>query len=257
MLKELFQAIADQAIKASAPVKDAFDPTKFYVYRDNEGELKTLGSAVEFRRHSVNTIDDLAQFAKDHIDEVEMSSVFYNRNSITLFINDEDRRDRVTIELALSPQFTLMKELKGSAEQGEVIRALRSTLFGCFSPDLKLVESLRNLKWGDESTGESNLQRGKASIGSAIRRELNGLESIPEYIDFTVPVFSTKVEYKATIKCLLDPDEKNKRIILAPLPGQIDTALFEAEVEIGRRLALAMQTSEDGKGPCFLYHGSP
>lgn len=257
MLRELFQSISDQAVRASAPIKDAFDPTKPYVWRDAKGEIKMFGSAVEFRAHRVETIDDIAQFYRDHSSNEASSSIFYMRDRVVLLIDDEDRRDRVTLALSLSPQLVCLDQMKGAVEQSALIRTLRTTLYGCFSPDLKLVDALRNLKWNDETSGQSDIQRGRASIGSAIRRELTGLEAMPEYIHFTVPVFASKVEHKAIIRCLFDPDEKTKRIILEPLPGEIDRALFMAEEEIGRRLALALKSGEDGSVPCFLYHGSP
>lgn len=251
MLKELFDAINQRAQAAMAPNFVDWNPHKAHAYRRPDGSVATIDAEPAVRKHRLASIDDLAQFAKDHSQDGGV--FFYDAEQITFFLDDAARTHSAYIELDFSDPWRELNNLAGKngrVSQQELIWSLRTTFKGCL-PDKTILEAVRNCRFDQEAKKESELQRGRSSIGTAILTKFAGLAELPEYVTFNCPVWKGAVQFNVPVECVLDPDEKNGSFILAPLPGALTAATVLAEQELGRRLTIAL--GED----FMLYNGVP
>src|SRR6185295_11082896 len=124
MLKELFEAIynrANENAKLAAAATDPkffpFDPYKDTAYK--KGDVLVFTQAKPpLRRHTVASLDDLVQFARDHMAEGRQGVCWYSLAGITFFLCDERRDHIVTLPLAYHPQFSFLQDQ--DAGDGEI-----------------------------------------------------------------------------------------------------------------------------------------
>lgn len=274
MLKELFEAIynrADANAKLAAAATDPkffpFDPYKETAYKKGD-ELVFTQARPPLRRHTVSSLEDLVQFAFDHMVGGKRGVCWYSLAGISFFLCDELRDHIVNLPLVYHPQFDFLQDQNsgdGSISQRDLYRELRTTFKR--SVDQRTVEAIKNLKFEALTAGTSDLQRGKSSMGQQVIKELKGVMELPEDVTFTkVAVWAGHVEYVDKCDCYLDPDEQNKTLTLKPIPGEIARITANAEKELGARLALSFGQSDipssscmeaDPKPKILLYCGKP
>jgi len=183
-------------------------------------------------------------------------TVWYDRTQVTCLLDDATRRDRVTLKLELSPQFTELAALDGkrrSWKQPDLILWLRVNFSKALDLHPELLKALRSLRWQTSSDGSGVIAHGKASLGKSIQAELSGAELIPETVTFNVPVFHGCMPgLWGLVPCVLDINAKDETIALIPLAGAIEKALRDAEERLGEMLK-GMLGDEFGR----LYYGQP
>jgi hypothetical protein len=232
-----------------------WDPYKPFSYKKPDGATELVDARPQIRKHQLMSIDDIGQFAKDHAVGEVKGVCFYNRDKIHYYIDDSTRLDCAAVALACSPsmiELMNLEEKRGAKiTQRELIWSLRTVFKDRLTDGPKIITAIRNVKFDSETKKESEIQRGKASIGNSIQKQFVGLQELPEYITFRVPVWEGPIEHIADVECILDPDEQTGNFLLQPLPGAIEDVFTKAEQELGRRLAIAL-----GEGH-FLYNGLP
>lgn len=105
--------------------------------------------------------------------------VWHSHNGgVVAVLDDEDRRDTVTLELLAADEFrTLLQvaERSGCAarnyDQQSFVRLLRVELAGCLE-DPTVIGSLRQLDWEKAEKGHATSQHGKESLGKSIQAKV-------------------------------------------------------------------------------------
>lgn len=236
----------------------AIDPkeTKRLVIVDANGKSTVLHEPAR-RNHAdcdLETLVDLAWRYAPH------SSIWVGLDRVRMFTDDEQRRDVAALSLDQSTPMNWLGCLPAALPQRDLIHVLRTLLRDALiDAGQGLVQALRKVTWEREENRASEIGRGKASIGKSMREEIKGMDLVPEYVTFTVPVWDG-LPYQARIEVALDPDESNQTFRLTPLPGHNHAAgLLAAAAQLKRdvREALAAHELADKDRMPEVYAGNP
>jgi hypothetical protein len=185
----------------------------------------------------------------------EQAAVWYSREAVVCLLDDSDRRDRVTLALAPSPQLAALIELEAKRQpvaQADLLFLLRTTFKGCC--DTSLVPALRSVQWKVAQDSASNIDRSKRSVGKSIEQEVLGLGSVPETTTLAVPVFAAaSLDALAHVECVVEPVLDKERFLFYPLPGQVESAWTAGEAWLLARLMALL--GEDS--PVSVHYGRP
>src|ERR1019366_440856 len=117
-----------------------------------------------------------------------------------------------------------------------------------------IVDCIRVIKWEASSASDGNIQRGKTSVGKAATAAATGLESVPEQVTLSVPIFDNSFMPKPyDVRCALEIFEDTARLQLFPLPGEIEKAYARAEADLCQSLHDLL--GAESKVPVYL--GTP
>lgn len=224
---------------------------------DRRGYLVQGGTAQELsllpspRTHTVGTLDDLAQAAAKW---GKKGAIWHSPAGIVLVVDDDDRRDRVTLELQYHPHFETLRKLEeqASLDQRSLVRLLKHDLAGVV-PD-SLLPKIRGLDVSTAGKQGSDLQHGRERGTREFQAELIGAKDIPETFAARVRVYDLPgLEYE-TISLSLDITLPPALVsfIITPLPNQLHEAEHNAQRRIGAMLA---DLVEDDGPPIFF--GTP
>lgn len=258
MLTEFLEWIGKQAVDATGPQVEEFDPTKVHLVRLPDGTTKEIGGKPIWRRHKASDLDTIVRFAMrfDELTDV-FPAVWYNRAAVVCLIDDEDRRERVQFDLAFSPQLVRLQELEKQPllDNRAIVFLLRTVFKNCLGRVPNLVELLRTVKWEGSSDGVADIQRGKSSVGTSARIAMESAKgTIPEYVVLTVPIFSAgSLAYVIEdVECVVEPIEESKSFKFFPVPGALELAIAKAESAVRITILEGLKESE-----VPVYYGTP
>ena len=252
MLKELLDGLVELAQKSDAIqiVHEAKDGTT--LYRSTTGAIGHFDRPPDPRNHKALDSSAVTDFASVN----DGSVIWYSREAVVCLINDETRRDRVTLTLEYSPQMKFFRQLEanGTAHtQAQLVLILRTTLAGCAEDEAAktLLPAIRAVKFTKTSEGEAAIDHGRASIGKRLTEQATGAVAIPETVVFKIPVFANAFQFECPVICAVDVDAGKETFRLIPLPLEIERAIVEAEGKIFDEL----HASEGTGRP--IYYGAP
>ncbi len=237
MLQELFEAIQEQAREAMSPkvFQAPGEPPHRYYLATPDGTTSLLSADPPPRNHQASDLETVARWASAGAGPV---AVWYSRAGVVALLNDETRRDRVSLKLTLSPQMKTIMALDVKApayDQKAFIRLLRIDLAGCL-PSPNLLQAVRTLKFSVLRGVEGEVQHGKESIGRALKAELVGANALPEDVILRLPPWEGVVAAHVEIACAVEIDPVGERPQLIPFPGQVERAVRAAEADLGSQL---------------------
>ncbi len=252
---EFVKAIGDMALKAGAPsfVAPGQEPSGVYYIRDQGGELKLVHAEPPYRQHQAGDLSAVVEFAKRFAENTPV--IWYHRDKVVCVIDDNNRRDAVTLPLDLSVQVLTLRQWEKNQPylpQATAVLTLRTVFESCLGMAGGLIDVLRKVKFRTTADGSGEVQHGKASVGRAIESEITGAGAIPEYVAFDVPIFGNALAHRGTIRCALEPNPAAGSVAFIPLPGEIEKAVAKAEGEIRDDLG---ELLGDAKVP--VYYGRP
>ena len=202
-----------------------------------DGNIVMVNAEPDPRDHKARDLSAIIAFAE--AEQTKNSAVWYSRDAVVCLINDDDRRDRVTLRLDLSPQILQLMAFEKntiSLKQSQLVILLRTTFAGCLSTAGEIITIVRNLKFKATIDGQSNLQHGSSSVGRALQQEITGAKAIPEEITLDVPIFANAFNFTGRIRVAIDIDIATETFRLIPLPLEIERAIAGAENKIGEAL---------------------
>lgn len=247
--------LTKRALIGGRIVKAPAEPPHVYYTADDgpDGITLTKQTATPPAERSIATdISTLVDWAKE---AKAGSEVWYSRRGIVGSPSPE-RPDagRCSLPLAPSPQLAFLigvDKTPASLTQTQLIRTLRTTLFGTFGGDLLVSVRKINLKKGKEVNVEQ--QRGKVSMNRSDIAEMTGISDIPEVVAFEVPVFSSaNIGARAVVKCDLDLNADTENFTLTVLPGEIEAAFVKGEAWLSKEILDCI-----GKDKVTVYYGEP
>jgi len=211
------------------------EPEGVYFIQKPTGEVEKQQAERPHRRHLVHDIPSMIVALSVSEEPV---SIFYNSQKIVGFYNDLSRRESVTMELGYSPQMDELASIANALPHGvdyaqaDLIRWMRITMGGCVRPSV--IDSVRLVRFEQSQAVDSTVQRGKASISKTQQAELTNAQSLPESFLCTVPVFkNASLPFKADLRVMLEPDEKNSQFTLAMVPMDFEIAANQSEDRLG------------------------
>lgn len=255
MLSEFLNNICDRAVAGSKPQMVEADPTKTYASKEPDGKIVFFGGRTPYRNHQAQDLETIAAFAERFAPD---PSIWYSREGITLFVNDDERNDRVLVELLHTDQIHLLRKwetTKPKLTQREFLLHLRTVLTpAAFPSDPTLIDNLRKVKWESGAKAEGEIQRGRSSIGKAVAAEATFLAHIPETVTVSVPIFANSFSPRSyPVTCALEIYEDSQQLQMFPLPGQVERAYSAAEADLCKSILDLL--GEDSEVP--VYFGVP
>jgi hypothetical protein len=168
MLKELFDAIGEQAIAA--------EQAKVITLPGKRGDyaLQLPNGTIEYRtappdRHGerIDRLTDLRHFISHELAGKE-SRVYVEEKAVTAVYDQADRRDRVVWPLKLSePYQWLANNAAKQLDQAGLLRVLRIVFRNCLM-DGNLIPLIRQLKFNAAGEANADLQHGRESMGKSV-----------------------------------------------------------------------------------------
>lgn len=266
--KELFQAISEQAVKASTRLVDLpEEPNGVYGIILPDGTLQVCKPELPWRDHQAHSLSDFIAYVLNTVAAgitsgdpeavTAMSTnvvVWYSRNGIIAILNDgASRQDHLTLPLTMSPQLLGLQSLERSGKcfsQKDFVALLRIQLANCLNGSPMLLSAVRNLKITANSSGTGVVEHTRRSVGQSIEQEVTGSGSIPETITVHLPVFENP-NTRYDVCCAIEVDPNGPQFKLIPLPLQLEEAVRQAESDLGEQLSAALA------GKVHVYYGVP
>ncbi len=261
-LKESLELLLKTAVTAAGPQHKEVDPTKKYAALMPDGNTIFIGGEVPWRKHKAKDLETIAAFADKFSGaspSVGGASIWVSRNAVVLLTNDSDRRERVTVEMIASDQIIALANLddkKPMQKQRDLLFQLRTVFTETALPKFpKLIEMLRKIDFTAGSKAETDIQRGKSSLGKSLVAEAKFAGGdIPEQITLDVPVFDNNFARGThEVICALEIYEGEQALQLFPLPGEVEKAYASAE----SRLISDMRDLLGKDATVPVYFGTP
>lgn len=265
MLNELFQEIIKLGQQSALPkiIRHNEEPAHHYFLARPGGQITEHVTEPPTRNHMAGDLSAVAGWVVatwpnekgEEYNIAELPVVWFSRNAVTLFLDDSNRRNRITLKLSLHPQLKDLQTLEHSQtwhDQKSFVRLLRVKLAGCLQPENNALETFRRIRFKKVDEGSIAILHTKSSIGRQIEAEIAGASIIPEELLLMVPVFEGPLsEHSFPIRCAVETDPAKEAFQLIPFPGEIEKAICAAEKKIGRLLRGDMGEEIP------IYYGTP
>lgn len=251
MIAEAIKALAELAVKASAPQKiDSGDPRQIgYVIN---GEVDHVNTEPAPRKHEVKSLADVVALATRFAGSEDSPVVWYDEDAVTLVIDDQGHRlETATFRLLTSEVFDKLAELaksKPRLDQKSFVRLLRIDLAGTLEP-VVLLNAVRAVRWS--SVTDANIGKQRESMGRDIEARCSDGKDLPDDVTLRVPVYRVAGERTPLpCRCSVEVDATDGTFRLLPFPDELDRVRQAAVASIAERLAEQL-----GDVPC--YYGKP
>lgn len=271
MLQELFSAIGKQAVEAAGKRIFTCPAEPEHVYFDlADGKLSRREAAPRPRGHVAASLEVITDFARRFCvspDESEpavtsegkptgVPTIWYSRAGIVCLLDDFERRDRVTMPLALSKQMEILFQMENrrtGVKQPEFIRQLRIDFADALGKADGIVDLVRRVKFRVNSEAEVETRHVKTSVGRTLNAEITGAGQLPEEITLEPRIFASGFPIiRGRIVCALEVDPQLEQFYLTPTAGQMEQAMADAEDAIEGRIGELLGSIE-----VPVYYGVP
>lgn len=253
----------ERIVNAAAPSRRIVvapgEPEGVYYVVDDDGVMTRVTAQLPPLDHAADDLPTLtARAAKWNEDRPDSVAVWYDRGSVVAVAAvDGVPPNTCTVSLEPSAQLAKLAEWRKAGRvlvsQKEFVLLLRTLLSGCWNQQPTLLDAVRRLRTQKAADVNSEVQRGRVSMGKTMLAEMSGVADIPERVTFEVPVFAgAAVRAIAEVRVVLDPDPESEQLMVVVLPDEIDRAFAVGE-------ETAQQTLDgllDGTG-IPVYHGRP
>jgi len=247
MFAELLGKLEQLISKAESPkVIPTGDHRKSVV--SVNGSIQSFDVPAGIREHEITRIEDFIAAANRW--GKDKGVIFHNHERIELVVDDEDRRDRVYMDLEKSQTFQFLSTLNGSSmDHKAFVSCLKTILLGKVHDGL--LPLVRKLEAATGTRTMSEMQHGRERGTKEFQAELIGTSELPEIIAVLTPVYANAGLQKAqSIKCTLDVEIPSLAVRLCPLPDEITTAIQMAQANINDILSAEVDGIQ-------VFHGSP
>jgi hypothetical protein len=189
MLKEFWESLTKSARETVLPQKLPFDGGDGReVYFAIDGRIENRDVRPEPRHHEFTTLESFAEAVNHYSDG---ATVWVGRQSIVALIDDDDRRDRLTLHLPYSEQWKVLLQLQQTpvVTQEKLVQLLRTELLGIGGRE-SLLQTVSKIKWHRNESGEASITHAGESMGKSIQAAVSGAGNIPEDAVVTTTVYA-------------------------------------------------------------------
>lgn len=252
MLKEFVEAISQLAVDGAGPQIKDHDPYEPSATIDSHGNTVIDPGLPRPRKHVALDLGTIAEFAK----RFDSAAIWYSRKAVVALIDDNDRKDTVRLEMTYSEELLKLMDLqkfKPWFDQRAILTFLRTVFTPAALPmHTTLINDLRVVKFDATQTGNSEVIRGKSSVGKTAMAKVEGWDQLPEVVTLAVPVLGNAfIRQRIEIDCALEVNEQEQRFQLFPLPGEVEMAIAQAETLLRGMLTDLVPEST------AVYYGEP
>lgn len=250
------QLLLDTARKAEDASVLAIPGDKRQVRLCKGETMEAVDIPPPLREHYVSRLSDLIEMA--NVASINARGtrgqpvVWHDEDKVVLILDDEDRRDRATMDLTQTEQFKILCRLadnRPAMQQKEFIRMLRLDL----GLDAAVVNAFRRIDWTITNTGSAQAERGKESLGKQIESHVRNAQDIPELLTVPVSIYNEMGEQEVySIRCLIDFDCDQARMQMVPAAGELEHALQIHQMSIRTRLEEGLEDKN-----AAIYYGTP
>lgn len=254
ILTDAIKLIQETAVEASGAegkltiIQPKAEPPHIYLAVKADGSFETRTAEPGCRNHRLITLDEVERF----VDEKggENTVVWYDRNGVTVVLDDETRRDFATMGLTLTPTMVLLQRLEKDRpgfDQKAFRKMLRTDLGEC-QRDPRLFNWVSDLKFANLTQGKGQFSNARESLGDDIEAQaVSGAGECPDDLILDVRTFDDpSLVEKQGIRCVFEFSAQEREFRLIPFPLAVHNAI-ELEVSyIGERLREKL-----GDVPCF------
>jgi hypothetical protein len=253
MLKEFVEAIGSLAVQSVTPRVADFDEHKTCAYYEN-GTIRFRDALPKPRNHVAYDLGAIINFA----DRSDVSAIWYSRKAVVCVVDDDYRRDVVTLTLMLSEEILKLISLQQSRpsfDQRSFLTLMRTVFTPAALPmHPSLIGDLRVVKFDAAQSANTDIGRGKSSVGKSAIASVEGWDKLPEVVSLEVPVFANPfLTTRATVQCALEVNEQEQRFQLFPLPGKVEQAIAAVERELGKLILDAVGEVASNR----VHYGEP
>lgn len=252
-LKHL-QAIIDAANPQRRIVTAPNEPPHVYYVVNAAGDMEKKFTEQPLPNDTAGDLDTVVKVWQDSPDAV---AIWYSRTAVIGVL----RKGRVTMPLKESPQLAQLiawdAARRVNVSQRELVMLLRTTFADCLPAFPNFLDNVRKLRTTKAAEVNSEIGKGKVSLGKSVVAEMSGIDRIPDEIAFRVPVFSAaSLLAYADVRVCVEPSPEEEQFTLAVIPGQIENAWRAGELAIRDKLASLI--GNEGEGfYTVAYHGKP
>lgn len=185
------------------------------------------------RNHKVGTVLDLCNavkaltvgsLTKDCADA--RVRIWIGDGLITAVLDDEERRDFVTMQLCKTETFNRIVALcNKQLGQKDLIQHLRTTLRNADGA-AGLLTTVRSIKFRSSESGHAEAQVGRESMGRSVEAAVTGATDFPDELSISVHVFrdhSFDSDFEETLTMTFDCIVEEQRFKLELLPDLVST----------------------------------
>ncbi len=237
---ELIQKTAAESQKAEI-VPIGGDGRKLLIRIGHELHEREVPPPV--RAHTVSTLDALTDYAKK-LDDPTKAVIWHAEDAIVLVLDDQDRRDIVSMPLYKSQPFLAASKLTPAAtplSQQDVIGTLRH-LLGAPKEVVAIFRSV-DFQRADGATGE--VHHGKNTLGKSVNAQLVNADRVPEELRLSIPVFTNfglNSPFPLTLNVDVDPVRAMFRLVVAA--GGLEELMDQAQQRIAQSLESLLDDTE-------------
>lgn len=194
------------------------------------------------RASEVYGLEDLLTVAGD-TELCVNPEVYYGAQLITVLLDREDRRDRITMPLTPSQRMVSLQRMADPSHQSQsytpaqVVKWLRFDMAGAVPAST--VAAFRRLNFIRSSDGGSTIEHGRESLGRSVEAAVQQADDIPETITATLPAFinpGLRLLTTVSIDIGVYVDVNREAIELCVQADEVQGAIDAACGDIGREL---------------------
>ena len=173
--------------------------------------------------------------------------------AVVAILDDDTRRDRVTLHLNETALFTFLKTLPKSQgfDQPQMIRLLRTTLANSVGKQ-EILAAVRKVKFRQLASGETSIQHGNESMGQQIENEVTGAADIPDTLVVDTPIYNNLGERDYSFPVPLDVEivPTERKFVMRPIGDALEIAAQAGQLSIAERIRAAIPNTP-------VFFGSP
>lgn len=261
MLNELYKAIREDVPKEPV-VQDVYHDGNKYLFDDQAHKFNLIKQSSKRRLFKADDLASLVQLTKELGNVVagerfELDcSIWISTDAVVLLLDNEDRRENVTLNLSPSAQMLTLRGMQPDKGmfQREFVRMLQVVFQDCIVTPT-VVSIAKNVKWTTGGDEDSTVEHKGVSIGKKNAALASGVDVIPEFVELKVPIFASHhhADLTATVKCYFEIDAEKKTFNFLPCAKELPNAILS-----GQRQLRGLVTGYLGEGSYIpVFFGKP
>lgn len=161
--------------------------------------------------------------------------------TVTLLLDMDDIRHRITIDLDLTAQWLRLTKMKEETFDAKGLQRLLRLEFGdCLDEaGQRLIQWLSKVEFRNGETMRSELKRDRESLGRSVEAEVTSeAGEMPEIITVAPRIYNDRaLQARRTIPLMVDFQPLQARFQLVPVPNSIDDAVSEELSDLQHQIA--------------------
>jgi hypothetical protein len=235
MLKELLDGLTELARTSMKPVVMSLpgDGRKQLIATGDGMEIADIAPPV--RSHTARSVGSLVEAVMKY--KHDSASIWHNEEVIEAVLDDEDRRDRITMPLAVSDAWCALKNLPVTVTQRDLISLLKFDL----GVQQEIIAKFRNVTFSRQQSSQATLKTGDESLGRSVEQAVANVKDIPDVIPLLCTIYRNPgLTCSVRVDLSVEIDIPNETFTLRPGPDALRLAMIETQRHIHEVLTEAV-----------------